>query len=217
MNEGPDSIRRLMAERLSANKPEKIRASGLVPSAVLVPLFVKDNDWRMLLTMRSQEVATHKGQISFPGGAVDRHDKSMLDAALRETHEEIGVEPKDVQVLGELDDIFTITNFRVTPFVGVVPYPYPYRVSAREIDRLIEVPVDALLHNEHFEASFVEYEGCKYPIFSFFYDGDVIWGATAKIITHFLSVAFGFDAPGLDCDTWSDLEVSPFINGWPKG
>lgn len=196
--ESADRMRERIRAALDAHRPVKVPAQGLTSSAVLMPLFVGEDGCRLLLTKRSQQVEHHKGQISFPGGAADPDDGSLLATALRETHEEVGVLPGDVEVLGRLDDITTLTGFRVTPFVGAIPHPYDYTVSEVEIDRLIEVPVSALLHNEHFEVNYAGVDTGRYVVYSFRYGGDVIWGATAKIITRFLNVVFGFEAPDLD-------------------
>ena len=98
-------------------------------AAVLVPLFEKDASCHLLFTMRSHQVRHHRGQISFPGGAFDEEDADLQRTALREAFEEIGLREREVQVLGILDDIITTSEFIVTPFVGVFPYPYLFKVS----------------------------------------------------------------------------------------
>ncbi|MEE8471619.1 MAG: CoA pyrophosphatase [Dehalococcoidia bacterium] len=158
-----------------------------MPAAVLLPIFRKGDGYHVLLTRRTQEVEHHKGQISFPGGARGPEDESLEATALRESWEEVGLEPGDVDVLGELDDMVTITNFEVRPFVGLIPHPYPFQLCAAEVESLIEVPLQFLLdpgncreETHPGDSSHVHY--------SFEYDGNVIWGATARILNQFLFV-----------------------------
>jgi 8-oxo-dGTP pyrophosphatase MutT (NUDIX family) len=177
-------LREFMAHRRkkSINAPERI------PSAVLLPIYYKEGQCYILFTQRTNNVKEHKGQISFPGGA--RQDgESLLDTALREAREEIGLAPAEVEVLGELDDTATTTsNFVVTPFVGVIPWPNNLKADGWETDELIEVPIAALLDKKAREEK-KEVVGGK-PVTSYFYHyGDrVIWGATARILHQFLEL-----------------------------
>jgi len=169
----------------------------LTPAAVLLPLYHKEGKYHILFTKRTEKVEYHKGQISFPGGACDPEDRSLADTALRETFEEIGVHPEDVEILGELDDTGTVTsNFLITPFVALIPYPYEFAVSSDEIDELIEVPIPALLDKGcYYEESHVHqgrsHRGCSYR-----YKDEVIWGATARILKQFLDLVFGENQDG---------------------
>jgi len=133
-------------------------------------------------------VKHHKGQISFPGGAFDEEDGDLRKTALRETFEEIGLKEKDVRIIGILDDIVTSTKFVVTPFVGYFSYPYPFRLSQREIDELIEVPLSFLFDLECFsERERVEGE-LREVVFNYQYGKHAIWGATARILKQFLEL-----------------------------
>ena len=100
-----------------------------VPAGVLIPMYEKDGEHFVIFTLRTETVEHHKGQISFPGGAFNPGDENLLDTALRESFEEIGLFPSDVEVMGELDDQVTVSNFRITPFVGFIPYPYTFHPS----------------------------------------------------------------------------------------
>ena len=130
----------------------------------------------------------HKGQISFPGGAFDNEDGDLRRTALRETYEEIGLKEKDVRIIGTLDDIVTSTKFVVTPFVGFLNYPYPFRLSQREIDELIEVPLSFLFDPECFSERERVEGGLKEVIFNYQYGKHAIWGATARILKQFLGL-----------------------------
>jgi 8-oxo-dGTP pyrophosphatase MutT (NUDIX family) len=163
----------------------------LSPAAVLVPLFEKGNEFHILFTKRTETLEYHKGQICFPGGARHETDRDLKDTALRETFEEVGVNPNDVRILGELDSMGTVTsNFLITPYVGIIPYPYEFQVSADEIETLIEVPISALLDEHNYSEEAYDLNGELLTGFVFEYQGNVIWGATARIIRQLIEIAF---------------------------
>lgn len=161
-------------------------------AAVLLPLLWKGGEWHVAVTQRTDHVEHHRGQISFPGGACEAHDNDLLDTALRETHEEIGVPPEAVEVLGALDDFPTITHFVVTPFVGVIPHPFAYRISEIEVEAVVEVPLSFLLEPTHVRMEEREHEGQIYELLFWDYrEGDriyTIWGATARTLRGFLDL-----------------------------
>ena len=157
-----------------------------VPAAVLVALLDRADGVHVLLTQRTESVRTHKGQIAFPGGARDEADADLLATALREAREEVGIEPRDVEVVGRLDDYFTVTSFLVSPFVGFIPHPYSYSPSAREIARVIELPLDAFLAPGALESMTVERAGHKRAVLAYRVGGEVVWGVTAAILRQLL-------------------------------
>ena len=110
-------------------------------AAVLIPLVWYDEEWHLLFTRRTDTVESHKGQVSFPGGACDEGETTPEQTALREADEEIGIQPADVKVLGRLSNLVTITYFRVTPVVGVVRWPAVFRVAAHEVARIFTIPL----------------------------------------------------------------------------
>ncbi len=173
---------------LSSRKRRVIDHPPFSHAAVLVPLFKKDEDCHLLFTKRSDRVKHHKGEISFPGGVVDEEDSELISTALREAHEEIGLKQSDVQIIGVLDDIVTITEFIVTPIVGLFPYPYPFEVSEIEIAELIEVPLSSLLHKECFSEKEIIRGGQKEVVYAYQYEEHIIWGATARILKQFLDL-----------------------------
>ena len=122
------------------------------PAAVTLLLYEDGGEYHVILTARTSKVEHHKNEVSFPGGARDPGDLDALATALRETDEEIGVRPEDVEVLGALDDLVTVSKFRVTPFVGVIPFPYEFRPNPHEVAEILQVPVSHLLDAaNHFE------------------------------------------------------------------
>ncbi len=174
---------------LSSRRKEKISDKSLTAAAVLVPILCKGEEYHILFTQRSNQVAHHKGQVSFPGGARSEVDSSLLDTALRESWEEIGLEAKDVEILGELDDTPTTTSrFVISPFVAFVPYPYEFRVNRHEIDEIFDVPVSALLYKANVTEERYVFGDEIVRAYSYEYGGRVIWGATARIVQQFLEV-----------------------------
>jgi 8-oxo-dGTP pyrophosphatase MutT (NUDIX family) len=173
---------------LSSRKRRVIEHPPFSHAAVLVPLFKKGKDCHLLFTKRSDQVKYHKGEISFPGGVVDEEDLELISTALREAHEEIGLKKSDVQIIGILDDIVTITEFIVTPIVGLFPYPYPFKVSEVEIAELIEVPLSSLLDDECFSEQEIIRSSQREVVYAYQYEKHLIWGATARILKQFLDL-----------------------------
>ena len=176
---------------LSCRSKACIEDARMKRAAVLIPLFEKGGEVHILFTRRTQQVPHHKGQISFPGGRWDEGDESLLATALRESSEELGITPRDVRVLGELDDICTVSDFCVSPFVGVIPYPYPFRVNPREIDEIIEVPFSALRDERSFSEGVRRRDGIESPVYFYRHLHHLIWGATARILKQFLELLEG--------------------------
>ena len=173
---------------LSSRKRRVISHPPFSHAAVLVPLFQKDGDCHLLFTKRSEEVKYHKGEISFPGGVVDEEDSELISTALREASEEIGLKESDVQIVGVLDDIVTITEFIVTPIVGLFPYPYRFKISEAEIAELIEVPLASLLDEDCFGEMEITRGDRKEIVYAYQYGRHTIWGATARILKQFLDL-----------------------------
>lgn len=163
------------------------------PAAVLIPLFFKNRQAHLLFTKRTSKVATHKGQISFPGGSKDDTDPDLKFTALRETEEEVGIFSYDIKVLGMTDIFLTNTDFLVTPFAGWFNYPYDFNINKDEIERLIEVPLAHLLQEEVFSIRPVERDGVKWNVHYYNFNGDIIWGVTGFLLSNFLSIVFGLN------------------------
>src|SRR4030065_1139278 len=177
-----------IGKMLLSRKRRVIEHPPFFHAAVLVPLFQKEGDCHLLFTKRSEQVKNHKGEISFPGGVVDEEDSELVNTALREAFEEIGLKESDVQIIGILDDIVTITEFIVTPIVGLFPYPYPFKVSEAEIAELIEVPLASLLDEDSFSEREIFRGGQKEIVYAYEYGKHIIWGATARILKQFLDL-----------------------------
>jgi 8-oxo-dGTP pyrophosphatase MutT (NUDIX family) len=156
-------------------------------AAVLIPLFWFEHEWHLLYTRRADRVETHKGQVSFPGGACDPGEETAEQTALREAEEEVGIHPQDVRILGCLAPLVTITSFRVTPVVGVVRWPYAFRVENAEVARVFTMPLAWIAdRNNRWEFAL---PGRKYGLIVYQpYDGELLWGATAVMTDMFLKV-----------------------------
>lgn len=156
-------------------------------AAVLVPLLWQNDEWHLLFTRRTERVESHKGQVSFPGGACDEGESTPEETALREANEEIGLEPKNVRVLGRLANMITITSFRVTPVVGVIPWPTVFRVGEHEVARIFTIPL-LWLADKRNRWEFNMFGRNRTLIAYHPYDGELLWGATARMTLDFLKV-----------------------------
>lgn len=178
-----------LAAVLRRYQKKRITDQNLSPSAVLIPLFLNQAQCHVLFTKRSLEVKFHKGQICFPGGAREPVDASLVHTALREAEEEIGLKAKDVEILGELDDSETVTSrYVISPFVAFIPYPYPFKFDDKEVERIISVPLSALMDETNFRQESLTYGNTDVQAYYYNYRGDLIWGATAKIVKQFVDL-----------------------------
>lgn len=159
-------------------------------AAVLIPLFWHENEYRLLFTKRTNSVEHHKGQISFPGGAVDKEDGTVEDTALREASEEVGLLRKDVSLLGRIDDTLTVvSNFVIHPIIGTIPYPYDFKINRGEVKKLLEVPLQVFMVDDPKDRVHdVDYGGATYSSVAYPYGDDIIWGATARIMENFMEI-----------------------------
>jgi 8-oxo-dGTP pyrophosphatase MutT (NUDIX family) len=182
-----ERIRRI----LNSRKRCALHGDTLTPAAIVLPLFKKDNQYHILLTKRTHRVRTHKGEISFPGGTFDPEDETLERTVLRECFEEIGLREKDVEILGCLDDVETLTRYKVRPYVGILPYPYPFVVNPIEIEEIIELSLQLFLERDCFERRRVPLGKGERLIYSYRHGRHLIWGATAKILKQFVDLIRG--------------------------
>jgi 8-oxo-dGTP pyrophosphatase MutT (NUDIX family) len=163
------------------------------PAAVLIPLFLDQGIWKMLFIKRTQiENDRHSGQIAFPGGRADQRDSSLLETALRETEEEIGIKPADVKILGQACSITTVTDYEITPYVGILPWPYPLQLSKIEVEKILLIPIVWLMDKKNYQVK--KWKSPARPdkgipvIFYNDFEGEMLWGATAQIVVDFLEL-----------------------------
>jgi 8-oxo-dGTP pyrophosphatase MutT (NUDIX family) len=186
----------VVKERLSLEPPSPAPEERMVPAGVLVPLFIKDKTPHVLFTQRTLTVKDHKGQISFPGGVHHPEDPDLLTTALRETQEEIGLDPRVVEVLGSLKPIATITGYWVTAFVGVTPHPYDFHLNPQEVKRLLSFPLEGFCDSNRWSTGNYTYRGRHTRVCYWTHDKTVIWGATARILLHLLARLGEHPIPG---------------------
>ncbi len=185
----PGNFKDGIADVLRRRAPRRADRPEFRQAAVLLPLYQSGAGPHLILTKRTEGVPTHKGQIGFPGGGFEEADGDLLTTALRETQEEIGIEPAVVEIIGTLDDTVTVTSRHVVrPFVGFVPHPYPYRLDSFEIERLIHLPILPLLSGTPFREEIWERDGHPVTVFFYEFDGDTVWGLTARILKQFVEV-----------------------------
>jgi 8-oxo-dGTP pyrophosphatase MutT (NUDIX family) len=183
-----EKMEKKIKEILACREKACIDQPGLVRAAVLIPLFEKNGEYHVLLTRRTERVRHHKGQISFPGGRQD-HGEDLLATALREAKEEMGIEEKDVCILGELDDMCTFSSdFCIAPFVGLIPYPYPFKINRHEIEEVLEVPLSVFLDETKFREELRSRNGELVPVYFYEHDAHTIWGATAQILKQLMDL-----------------------------
>jgi 8-oxo-dGTP pyrophosphatase MutT (NUDIX family) len=179
-----------LARAIEARARRMLAPEGKTRAAVLVPLVPVGDGMHLLYTRRAASLPHHQGQVAFPGGTHDAGRDATVEAtALREAHEEIGLRPEDVRVLGVLDDIETMSSrFVITPVVGVTPHPYPWAPCPREVDQIFTVPITTLLRPGAERRETWDFDGRAMPIDHFPVEGNVIWGATYRITRNLLDI-----------------------------
>jgi 8-oxo-dGTP pyrophosphatase MutT (NUDIX family) len=179
---------------LISRTPEIVTGNGLKPAAVLIAIQERADGDYIVLTKRGDNMPTHKGQIAFPGGRVHAGDTDLVATALRESHEEIGVVPEHVRVLGRLDEFTAGYGIVVTPVVGVIPPQYDFLLDLAETSAVASVPIRSLMapgsyvKNAHLSPG-------GHPSYHFYVNnGWDIWGVTARILVQFLELAYDFES-----------------------
>jgi len=181
-----------IAKILQSRSPKSIAGNHFKPAAVLVPIQEREDGDYLVLTQRAEKLNHHSGQVAFPGGRVDAGDHGEMAAALREAQEEIGMDPRCVRILGRLDQVTAAYSFVVTPFVGLIPSPYEFRLNPSETAAVFSVPLPELLKPSCVSVD-DRLSSRGEPIYHFQYDGWDIWGATARIIVQLLELVYGYE------------------------
>ncbi len=213
------SLKDYIRDCLARRKRRIIPRENLRESAVLLPLCWKEGDPHVVVTMRSMDVEHHKGEICFPGGRKEHDDKGLVQTALREAEEEVGLSRNDVEVLGLLDDHISIVGYHITPVVGVIPYPYDFRIN-NESETLLLVSLRQALRKDTWMAERTSFGGRGINIYFMEIEGGVIWGATARILKHFVDLLAGFPIPfGTVSDSarsWVENLLTAQGNAYPQ-
>lgn len=177
-------------EAYCRDQHDALPSSASRKASVLIPLYWEGGEWHILFTRRSEKLNDHKGQVSFPGGAIDQDDRNAYRAALREAYEEIGLESKNIKILGRLKDYWTISDFIVSPIVARIQWPFKMVVNHEEVGRVFSIPLSFFADKHNIEIkTFTLPNGIDTRLFSFSpYDGEVVWGVTARIVIRLLKV-----------------------------
>lgn len=179
----PGALIEALRVALANRTPLADASESAMPAGVLIPLHFHDDDWHIILNVRSQHVSQHQGEIAFPGGKLEPNDADMTACALRESWEEMGIKPEDVDVLGPMDATLTRTGFLVWPTVGVVPHPYDFKPDPREVAEVLEIPLGvmldgtAVLHEARLNG-----DGTLRRRRAYGHEGNLVFGATAWIL-----------------------------------
>ena len=182
-----------VSTRLESPAPKRLPPSEARQAAVLVPLFVEAQQLWTVLTKRAEHLPSHRSQIAFPGGARETGEDPWT-TALRETEEELGLDPETVLRLGQLDEAWTPSGFRIVPCVGAVPYPFELEPNRDEIAGTFNVPLVEFANPRMVEDREVEINGRQRTLRIYHVGGRQVWGLTARIL-HNLMARLGFDVP----------------------
>lgn len=174
---------------------EKIKLySGTPPvdelrqAAVLIAVTESENP-ELIYTLRSNKVGSHGGEVSFPGGMFETEDKNLQDTALRESHEETGLDRSKVNIIGSIDTVVSRFNISVTPYVGIVPSDIELNDNSDEIEACFRVPLSFLLEDKRHRNDEINRNGDIFFMPAYSYDSYIIWGLTAMITVDFLNIA----------------------------
>lgn len=174
-----------LRERLASPPPKRLPASDLRQASVLVPLYVDAGELWTVLTKRTDTLPSHRSQIAFPGGGRELKEDPWA-AALRESHEEIGLDPKLVLRLGEMDEEESPAGFRVIPCVGAIPFPHKLQPNDAEISEVFNLPLSAFTNPQLVEERRVTINGVQRDILIYHVAGRQIWGLTARVLQNLL-------------------------------
>lgn len=178
---------------IRSHDPKRIDADGIA-AAVSIPILHRDQTPHLVFIERAESLDRHPGQMAFPGGRQEASE-SLLETAQREAHEEIGLPPTDYEVLGQIDDIQTVTGFNVTPFVVNVP-DRDYQATSLEVADVAVVPVNHLLDPDCYRSEYrTGPEGTQIEVHYFDIGNRTVWGATGRILARFLQLASDWSVP----------------------
>jgi len=155
---------------------------NFLEASVLIPILTFKKDLEILLTKRSNSLKNHPGQIAFPGGKKDQIDSSPIETALRETQEEVGLNPKNVEIIASLPSHKTATGFVIKPYLGLINQPFSETLRQGEVDEIFTVPYEYILNEKNFSIQTRKWNGSQRSYYVVPYGPYYIWGATARIL-----------------------------------
>jgi len=182
-------LRERLRTKLMDHTPLRIDDSQRVRAAVVILFFDRDGSSYIVFTKRTDYVATHRGEICFPGGMMEASDPDLLATALRELEEELAVPSAQVEILGCLDELRTVSsNFLVIPYVGYLKEPVPFLHNEWEVSEILEIPFEQLLNPEIFHEEPRVVEGRAIPVYFYQWNSHMIWGVTGRILKSLLDL-----------------------------
>ena len=185
MNIEPEVLKSITGDtQLNPGWHPDARAANLKRASVLIPIVARNPEPAILLTKRTEHLAAHPGQISFPGGSCDSRDRDELETALRETSEEVGIESHQIEIIGRLESYQTVSDFAISPFVGVVEAEVELTLDANEVEEVFELPLSFLLDPKRHEIKSRVWGGRERFFYAMPYNGYYIWGATAAMLVN---------------------------------
>lgn len=185
----------VMRMRVQGHRPREVEGAGLPEAGVLIPVTCVHDQPEIILTLRSQRLSTHSGEVAFPGGRRDPGDIDLCQTALRETHEEIGLPPERVEVIGPMNSLVSRFGIKVTPYVGIVPDVFELQPNRFEIEEVFRVPVSFFMEDQREMTHRIDYEGRSWYVPSYRYNGFKIWGLTALMLAELMNVGFQANIP----------------------
>jgi 8-oxo-dGTP pyrophosphatase MutT (NUDIX family) len=182
-----------IATKLKNRTPKSIVGDHYKPAAVLIPIQEREDGEYLVLTKRAERMRHHSGQVAFPGGRIDAGDRDAVEAALRESYEEIGIQPRDVRILGQLDQRTAGYGFLVTPVIGVIPPVCEFVLNPAETAAVCSVPISTLIESPNYTVN--DYlSPDRHPAHHFYVNGWDVWGVTAQMIVQLLELVYDFRA-----------------------
>ncbi|MCL6415872.1 CoA pyrophosphatase [Aestuariirhabdus sp. Z084] len=188
-----------LKSRLRQHQPRQLigasEARDLPEAGVLIPLRERAGEVELVLTLRSEQLSTHSGEVAFPGGKRDLEDRDLWHTALRESHEEIGLDPSTVTRLAEMGPLVSRFGIKVTPFVGIIPADAQLEANLDELDCIFSVPLSFFLEDKRLRTDSIRFQQKTYYVPAYEYDGYQIWGLTAVMLVELLNVALDAGIP----------------------
>lgn len=182
-------MRDLLFEKLSSYAPRQL-ALDYPEAGILVPVTDNEADPEMIFTLRSANLKTHRGQVSYPGGKRDPEDTSLIATALRETHEEIGLPPEQVEVVAPLSQVMSRYGILVTPYVGLVPEDHPVEPNPDEIESVFRVPISFFLEDRRERTDALSFLNHTFYVPCYRWERYQIWGLSAVVLVDFLNAVY---------------------------
>ncbi|MGO1748894.1 MAG: NUDIX hydrolase [Marinobacter sp.] len=185
-------MRDLLAQRLTGYAPRKLELN-YAEAGILVPVTDDPGNPEMIFTLRSENLSTHRGQVAYPGGKRDPGDLSLAATALRETHEEIGLPPDQVEIISPLSQVMSLHGILVSPYVGVVPEGHPLEANPGEIDSIFRVPLSFFLEDRRERTDAIPFQNQTIHVPCYRWDRYQIWGLSAVVLVDFLNAVYDAD------------------------